>query len=85
MGCFSGRGQDGVKFLHHLLQHIGKMQIFPGQRDGLKIKTGDFKKFIDELFQAVSLIEGDGQILCPLRGGKIRGLVHQIQVADHGG
>ena len=52
-------GQDGVKFVHHLHQHIVKVNLLLLQRDLLQIIPGDFKKLVYQPFQAVGLVQGN--------------------------
>ena len=53
---FSTGRQNRIKFLCKLHQQKGQRNIFPGQRDAVQVKPGNFKKLIDELFQPVSLV-----------------------------
>lgn len=70
-------GQDGVKLVHHLHQHIVKVNLLLLQRDLLQIIPGDFKKLVYQPFQAVGLVQRDMDIFCFLLRRHIRRFVQQ--------
>ena len=70
-------GQDGVKFVHHLHQHIVKVNLLLFQSDLLQIIPGDFKKFVYQPFQAVCLVQRNMGIFCFLLWRHIGRFVQQ--------
>ena len=71
-----------TEFKNDLLKQT--LDIHPGhlQRNMSEIKSGDFKKFVDQILQPLGAVESDGKIFLTKLGRNLLLLLQKRQIAD---
>lgn len=74
-----------MKLIGHLLQHAGQVHLLFCQGQVGQAEPGDVKKFIDQVLQTLSLVQGDAGVFGPQLLGDLGLVPEEGEVANDTG
>ena len=77
--------QGWLKLIGHLLQHAGQVHLLFCQGQVGQAEPGDVKKFIDQVLQTLSLVQGDAGVFGPQLLGDLGLVPEEGEVANDTG
>ena len=75
--------EGGFEFAACLLEHSCEIDGSELKRQVRQIKAGDFKKFVNQLFETLGFVEGDSRVPGAQLRRNLRFIAQKRQVADH--